>query len=122
MKRKLTILTLGIVLGLMASGVAYAVQDEHQHVYLCHKTHSESNPWVVQQVNANEEQSHLDNGDFVYLGDFKDNGHPVKDAKEWCAGHVPVPPVTEDTPPIVETPPVPVTVPVLPEQPEPRGK
>ncbi len=38
-------------------------------VDLCHKTASETNPWVVQEVNANEVQSHLDNGDLLIDAD-----------------------------------------------------
>ncbi len=40
-------------------------------VNLCHHTESNTNPWVVQEVNANEVQSHLDNGDMLI-----DETHP----------------------------------------------
>ncbi len=50
----------------MATFVAVPAQAVQQaKVSLCHHTESESNPWVAQEVNANEVQSHLDNGDFL---------------------------------------------------------
>ena len=59
-------------------------------VNVCHKTNSGANPWVVQEVNANQLQSHLDNGDFLYEGPLKDNGHPdQKAADDWCNANIP---------------------------------
>ncbi len=57
---------------------------------VCHKTNSKSNPFVVQQVNANQLQSHLSNGDFIYNGPLKTNGHPdQKTGSEWCENNQP---------------------------------
>lgn len=77
------------VLVLAISGVAFASQNEDK-VNLCHKTHSDSNPFVVQQVNANEVQSHEANGDFLYNGPLDKNGHPDPQAGPlWCADNQP---------------------------------
>lgn len=83
---------IAIVIGLVAwwVGAVYAVAPEKVNV--CHQTSSEGNPWVVQEVNANELQSHLDNGDFLYAGPLKENGHPdQKEADEWCEANHPTP-------------------------------
>ncbi|SRR5260221_163813 len=59
-----------------------------EKVYLCHQTDSETHAWVVQSVNANEVQSHEANGDFLFNGPTKSNGHPDnKLGPEWCANH-----------------------------------
>lgn len=71
---------------------AFASTTHADKVNLCHKTDSETNPWVAQQVNANEVQSHLGNGDFLYFGPLKSNGQPNnedKQADNWCKNHVP---------------------------------
>lgn len=59
---------------------------------VCHLTNSQNNSWVTQQVNANQLQSHLANGDFLYNGPLKSNGHPENANNVdsiWCANHVP---------------------------------
>lgn len=83
-----------IILSALAAGlvavpsVAFATQQDK--VNLCHKTHSETNPYVVQSVNANEVESHIGNGDFLYNGPLKDNGHPDQKAGDvWCNNNQP---------------------------------
>jgi hypothetical protein len=49
----------------------HAFASQQEKVDLCHQTQSDTNPWVEQSVNANEVQSHLDNGDFLI-----DEEHP----------------------------------------------
>lgn len=81
MKRLLFIVP---VLLLLIGGIAFASQEDK--VALCHKTDSESHPFIVQLVNANEVQSHEANGDFLYNGPTDKNGHPdPKAGPEWCA-------------------------------------
>lgn len=58
------------VLGMLwwlGKGSAHANQTEK--ITVCHKTHSDTNPWVEQTINANELESHLANGDFVVNAD-----------------------------------------------------
>lgn len=64
--------------------VTSVLAQQEEKVNLCHKTSSEENPWVVQEVSANEEQSHLDNGDFLYQGEF---GIHTQEARDWCSEH-----------------------------------
>ena len=68
---------------LLVGGIATATNHPQtdKKVALCHKTSSEQNPWVVQEVNANEVASHLANGDKYYTGSF--NIHSDQ-AKLWC--------------------------------------
>jgi hypothetical protein len=44
---------------------------QQDKVTLCHHTESRTNPWVLQEVNANEVKSHIDNGDMLI-----DKEHP----------------------------------------------
>jgi len=75
---------------------------------LCHNTGSGSNPWVVQSVNANEVQSHIANGDFLYQGPYKSNGHPDNQDNAdgiWCQQHSGTPsPTATATPTPTPTP------------------
>jgi len=57
---------------------------EEKKENICHNTSSGTNPWVAQQINANELQSHLDNGDKLYEGLIDDKGRPTKDGDQWC--------------------------------------
>ncbi len=90
-----------IVGGLLASGGALAVNITHESVNVCHKTNSEHNPYEAIQVDENGYLNGHPN-DFLYLGPLSENGHPAKDADDWCKDNVPVPP----------TPPAPVPAPV----------
>lgn len=58
---------------------------------VCHNTSSGTNPWVAQQVNANQLQSHLDNGDFLYLGPVDNDGKFIdkETGDQWCKDNVP---------------------------------
>lgn len=84
------ILLASAVIGLVAlPSIALASQNEDK-VNLCHKTGSDSHPFVVQQVNANEVKSHEANGDFVFSGPLDKNGHPDPQAGPlWCENHQP---------------------------------
>jgi hypothetical protein len=82
--------TLVLALGVAMPAVVSAKNDKPEKVNLCHQTGSEKNPFVVQSVNANQVESHLGNGDFLYNGPLKDNGHPDQKAgKEWCENNQP---------------------------------
>lgn len=56
-----------IFISFLIRGKASAHNDDS--ITVCHKTHSETNPWVEQIINANELESHLANGDFVVNSD-----------------------------------------------------
>lgn len=104
----IAIIVVLVIVGLF-TGVIHASQTNHEDkVNICHLTNSESNPWVAQQVNANELQSHLDNGDFLYKGKTKDDGKPDnkdKQADQWCENHQPeVTPTPTPTPTPTVTP------------------
>lgn len=82
------VIVFAIVAFFMVVNPFNAVADDK--VNLCHKTQSGSNPWVVQRVNANEEQSHLDNGDFLYDGECRGHGDALKECQSnWCEEHQP---------------------------------
>ena len=97
------IFLMGFILSFILIGGAvltHPVSANQDKVALCHHTESETNEWVVQEVNANEVQSHLDNGDKLYTADFDIHS---QEAKDWCAGITPT--VTpEITPDVTETP------------------
>lgn len=75
-----------LVLGMTTGSALIAHASVQEKVSLCHLTDSESNPFVVQSVNANEVKSHEANGDFVYAGPT-DASKDTEDA--WCANHQP---------------------------------
>jgi len=83
-----TVASVALIVGLAIPAVASANPAAKTDV--CHKTHSQTNPFVPQRVNANQLQSHLDNGDFLYYGPLKANGHPdQKTGSEWCENNQP---------------------------------
>jgi hypothetical protein len=88
----LVLIILGIALVTAFAG-SRVLATQPEKVNVCHQTSSENNPWVAQRINANELQSHLDNGDFLYAGPVKQNGQPTNDGDEWCEEHAPQPPV-----------------------------
>ncbi|HYK08618.1 MAG TPA: hypothetical protein VEW42_03935 [Candidatus Eisenbacteria bacterium] len=67
------------------------VSANNDKVNVCHLTGSQTNPFVAQSINANELQSHLDNGDFLYNGPLHnalpDNKGGVAD--DWCNNNIP---------------------------------
>lgn len=71
---------------------------------VCHKTSSGVNPWEAQLVDANQLQSHLDNGDFMYTGPVKDNGQPTSDGNTWCNDNAPTTPTPSTSPTVTVTP------------------
>lgn len=86
------ILALALVLGLWwATHTTRAEASAEDKVKLCHLTDSETNPWVVQDVKANEVQSHEAKGDFLYGGQETCKGlkgDAKKDCEDkWCADH-----------------------------------
>ena len=95
MSGKVSILVLTIAFAVSAfligkTATISVLATSEDKIDLCHKTHSTENPWVVQEVNANEKQSHLDNGDFLYQGPTKENGKPDNEdgaADNWCNEH-----------------------------------
>ncbi len=90
---------------LFASGIVFATSDHHSTINICHKTSSEHNPYEAIQVDDN---GYLNGhpSDFLYLGPLSENGHPSKDADDWCKNNVPVPP----TPPAPAPAPAPTPV------------
>ncbi len=88
---------------LLVGGFAAATNHPQtdKKVALCHKTSSEQNPWVIQEVNANEVKSHLDNGDKYYTGSF--NIHSDQ-AKHWCKPKESPGPTPTVTPEVTPTP------------------
>jgi LPXTG-motif cell wall-anchored protein len=90
----LAVIVVGLILFIwMSSSANASTINENYRVTLCHKTHSEKNPWVKQTVNANQVQSHLDNGDFLIT-----ENHP-------CPPVTPTPTVTPTaTPSATPTP------------------
>ncbi len=102
--KKIDNFTIGIIAALIAivlfAGALTVSAHGKDKTALCHETESESNPWVVQEVNANEIQSHLDNGDKLYQGSFDIHS---QEAKDWCAGTTPTP-TSEPTITLTETP------------------
>jgi hypothetical protein len=97
MKFNLKKLLTGIVISLLALGAVNSVvfADPPLKVTVCHLTASDKNPWVVQEINANELQSHLDNGDFLI-----DATHPCPPQSQVT----PTPTVTQGTPTPTSTP------------------
>lgn len=88
---KLFFIAVGFLMGIGISIAGY-VHATQIKVSLCHATGSSSNPWVVIQVDASAQQTHLDDGDKVYSGPVKDNGHPdQKEGDEWCNQTLPNP-------------------------------
>lgn len=78
------------ILSLVISFSTHTAVAGNDKVNVCHKTGSENNPWITQQVNANELQSHLDNGDFLYNGPVNpQNGQPTNDGDQWCEDNIP---------------------------------
>ncbi len=70
------------------TAIVHASTTENQDkTLLCHETESQTNPFVVQSVSANEVKSHEANGDFVYGGAVDDKGKPTDE--NWCVNHQP---------------------------------
>ncbi len=87
-----SVFSLVLALALILPTTMGVFAQNEEKVNVCHLTSSEENPWVVQSVNANQLQSHLDNGDFLYNGPVDDDGKPLKDVDGiWCAENVPDP-------------------------------
>lgn len=98
----------GIALSLLGliGGVAYASvvnNDNQDKINICHKTDSTKNPFIAIQIDKSALQTHLDHGDFKYLGLTDDKGKPVKGGSDWCndPDNQPKP----ETPPVVTNPP-----------------
>src|SRR3990167_5526081 len=60
-------------------------------VNICHATHSENNPYRAIRVDDdghwNGHDEHEE--DFLYEGEVRENGHPVRDGDEWCEENAP---------------------------------
>ena len=60
-------------------------------INICHKTQSEHNPYNAIRVDDdgywNGHNEH--EGDFLYEGPVRENGHPTRDGDEWCEENVP---------------------------------
>jgi len=71
MSKKILVYIAGISFGILAALIPTFVVSAHHtdKLTVCHKTHSDTNPWVIQSINANELQSHLANGDFLVNSD-----------------------------------------------------
>ena len=48
-----------------ALGPAASPAAENEQVTICHRTHSEPNPWVAITVSEDAVPAHLEHGDFV---------------------------------------------------------
>lgn len=102
MKKQFLIVALLFGVLLFSVGVVHATgrpadpgkddTPKEEKVLLCHKTKADKNPWVVQEVKANEEQSHLDNGDKLYKGPVDEKG---KGSDAWCNEQNPETPVVD---------------------------
>lgn len=62
---------------------------DNDKVNLCHLTSSQTNPWVVQSVDANEVQSHIGNGDFYYTGNCSNGPSKNTCQSNWCNNNQP---------------------------------
>ena len=73
MKKFLSYFSLAVIIAIFGFVGLNNVASAHNtdKLTVCHKTHSETNPWVEQEINANELQSHLANGDFLVNADHK---------------------------------------------------
>ncbi len=88
MEKKLVIIsTIVALLGLPFMINPLVSHADNDKVAVCHQTSSATNPWVTQLVNANQLQSHLDNGDFLYYGPVGNNGQPTSAGNQWCVDH-----------------------------------
>jgi len=69
--KKLLLFGTGFFLGVLFVLINALNASAHHSdkVTVCHKTDSNTNPWVEQTINANELQSHLANGDFLVNSD-----------------------------------------------------
>ena len=94
--KNVLIALLGIFVVFAVITTAHASQQDK--VTLCHHTESESNPWVGQEVNANEVQSHLDNGDFLI-----DETHSCPPSDEVIPTVTPTPTGEEEEPTVTPT-------------------
>jgi len=72
--------------------------SQSDKVLVCHRTKGLQNHWVAISVSSNSLSSHLDHGDFSYIGPTDDEGNLPKDtADNWCLSSdpsvLPPPPV-----------------------------
>lgn len=91
---------IGIVLLILSGFFSFSVLAHNEDsITVCHQTHSPTNPWIEQTINANELFSHLANGDFLVNAD-----HP-------CPPVTPTPTVTPTCTPTPELKPSPTATP-----------
>jgi len=80
----------GLVVGAVAAVVllfattVFATQNPK--INICHATSSEENPYNAIRVDDDGHWNGHDDheGDFLYEGPVRENGHPTRDGDEWC--------------------------------------
>lgn len=85
----------GLVVGAVAAVVllftttVFATQNPK--VNICHQTESENHPYNAIRVDDDGHWNGHDEheGDFLYEGPVRENGHPTRNGDEWCEENVP---------------------------------
>lgn len=91
-KVSIFVLTIALILAafFLGSSSTLVKAGNDDEVNLCHLTNSQTNPWVVQGVDANQVASHEAKGDFPYNGNCTGNGNTLNSCQNiWCNNNQP---------------------------------